>query len=121
MVVSISSNGYIKRTPITAYRAQHRGGKGLTGAKTDDEDPIQNLFVCSTHDYMLFFTNQGKVYWHKVYGIPELGRDRRGRAIVNLLNLAEGEQIADCRAVRDFDQPDRSLVMATARGLVKQT
>ncbi len=121
MVVSISSNGYIKRTPITAYRAQHRGGKGLTGAKTDEEDPIQNLFVCSTHDYMLFFTNQGKVYWHKVYGIPELGRDRRGRAIVNLLNLAEGEQIADCRAVRDFDKPDHYLVMATRRGLVKKT
>jgi DNA gyrase subunit A len=121
MVVSISSNGYIKRTPITAYRAQHRGGKGLTGAKTDEEDPIQNLFVCSTHDYMMFFTNQGKVYWHKVYSIPELGRDRRGRAIVNLLNLAEGEQIADCRAVRDFDKPDHFLVMATRRGLVKKT
>jgi len=121
MVVSISSNGYIKRTPVTAYRAQHRGGKGLTGAKTDGEDPIQNLFVCSTHDYMLFFTNQGKVYWHKVYGIPELGRDRRGRAIVNLLNLAEGEQIADCRAVREFDKPDHYLVMATRRGLVKKT
>ena len=121
VVVSISSNGYIKRTPITAYRAQHRGGKGLTGAKTDDEDPIQNLFVCSTHDYMMFFTNHGKVYWHKVYGIPELGRDRRGRAIVNLLNLAEGEQIADCRAVRDFDKPNHYLVMATRRGLVKKT
>ncbi len=121
VVVSISSNGYIKRTPITAYRAQHRGGKGLTGAKTDDEDPIQKLFVCSTHDYMMFFTNFGKVYWHKVYGIPELGRDRRGRAIVNLLNLAEGEHIADCRAVRDFDKPDHYLVMATRRGLVKKT
>ena len=121
MVVSISSNGYIKRTPITAYRAQHRGGKGLTGAKTDEEDPIQNLFVCSTHDYMMFFTNKGKVYWHKVYGIPELRRDRRGRAVVNLLNLAEGEQVADCRAVRDFDKPDHFLMMATRRGLVKKT
>lgn len=121
MVVSISSNGYIKRTAITSYRAQHRGGKGLTGAKTDEEDPIQDLFVCSTHDYMLFFTNQGKVYWHKVYGIPELARDRRGRAIVNLLNLSEGEQVTDCRAVRDFDKPDHYLVMATRRGLVKKT
>jgi DNA gyrase subunit A len=121
MVVSISSNGYIKRTPITAYRAQHRGGKGLTGAKTDEEDPIQNLFVCSTHDYMMFFTNKGKVYWHKVYGIPELRRDRRGRAVVNLLNLAEGEQVADCRAVRDFDRPDHFLMMATRQGLVKKT
>jgi DNA gyrase subunit A len=70
---------------------------------------------------MLFFTNQGKVYWHKVYGIPELGRDRRGRAIVNLLNLAEGEQVTDCRAVREFDKPDHYLVMATRRGLVKKT
>jgi len=121
MVVSISSNGYIKRTAITSYRAQHRGGKGLTGVKTDEEDPIQDLFVCSTHDYMLFFTNRGKVYWHKVYGIPELARDRRGRAIVNLLNLSEGEQVTDCRAVRDFDKPDHYLVMATRRGLVKKT
>lgn len=121
MVVSISSNGYIKRTPITLYRAQHRGGKGLTGAKVDEEDPIQDLFVCSTHDYMLFFTNKGKVYWHKVYGIPELRRDSRGRAIVNLLNLTEGEQVTDCRAVRDFDKPDHFLLMATRRGLVKKT
>jgi DNA gyrase subunit A len=121
MVVSISSNGYIKRTPMSAYRAQHRGGKGLIGAKTEDEDPIQHLFVASTHAYLLFFTNRGKVYWHKVYGLPQLGRDSRGRAIVNLLNLAEGEQIADCRAVRDFDQPGHFLMMATRRGLVKKT
>ena len=121
MVVSISSNGYVKRTPVTAYRAQRRGGKGLTGAKTEEEDPIQHLFVASTHDYMLFFTNKGKVYWHKVYGIPELSRESRGRAIVNLLNLSEGEKIADCRAVRDFDAPDHYLMMATRRGLVKKT
>ena len=121
MVVSISTNGYIKRTPATAYRAQRRGGKGLNGAKTEEEDPIQHLFVASTHDYLLFFTNRGKVYWRKVYDLPQLARDSRGRAIVNLLNLAEGEQIADCRAVRDFDQPDHFLMMATARGLVKKT
>ena len=121
MVVSISSNGYVKRTPVTAYRAQRRGGKGLTGAKTEEEDPIQHLFVASTHDYMLFFTNKGKVYWHKVYGIPELSRESRGRAIVNLLNLSEGEKIADCRAVRDFDTPNHFLLMATRRGLVKKT
>ncbi len=121
MVVSITSNGYIKRTPITAYRQQRRGGKGLTGAKTEDEDPLQDIFVASTHDYMLFFTNTGRVYWHKVYGIPELARDRRGRAIVNLLNLAEGEQVTDCRAVRDFDQPDNCLMMATRQGIVKKT
>jgi DNA gyrase subunit A len=121
MVVSISSTGYIKRTPASAYRAQRRGGKGLKGAKTEEEDPIQHLFVASTHAYLLFFTNRGKVYWRKVYDLPQLGRDSRGRAIVNLLNLSDGEQIADCRAVKDFDLPDRHLMMATANGLVKKT
>lgn len=121
MVVSISSNGYIKRTPVKAYRAQRRGGKGLTGAKTEEEDPIQHLFVASTHDYLLFFTNRGKVYWRKVYDLPQLARDARGRAVVNLLNLAEDEQITDCRPVRDFNLPDHCLMMATARGLVKKT
>jgi DNA gyrase subunit A len=121
MVVSITSNGYVKRTPVSAYRAQRRGGKGLTGAKTEEEDPVQHLFVASTHAYLLFFTNKGKVYWRKVYDLPQLARDSRGRAVVNLLNLSEGEQIADCRAVKDFDQPDHYLVMATARGLVKKT
>jgi len=121
MVVSISGNGYVKRTPASVYRAQRRGGKGLIGAKSEEEDPIQHLFVASTHAYLLFFTNKGKVYWRKVYDLPQLARDSRGRAVVNLLNLAEGEQITDCRAVRDFDQPDNYLVMATARGLVKKT
>ncbi|MEX2186512.1 MAG: DNA gyrase subunit A [Pirellulales bacterium] len=121
MVVSISHNGYIKRTAASVYRAQRRGGKGLTGAKTDEEDPIQHLFVASTHDYLLFFTNFGKVYWQKVYDLPQSGRDSRGRAIVNLLNLAEGEQVADCRAVRDFKAPDHYLIMATKKGLVKKT
>lgn len=121
MVVSISSNGYVKRTPVTAYRAQHRGGKGLTGAKTEEEDPIEHLFVASTHAFLLFFTNTGRVYWRKVYELPQLGRDSRGRAVVNLLNLAEGEKIADCRAVRDFDREHHYLLMATARGLVKKT
>jgi DNA gyrase subunit A len=121
MVVSISSNGYIKRTPITAYRAQRRGGKGLKGAKAEEEDPIEHLFVASTHAYLMFFTNLGKVYWRKVYDLPQLARDSRGRAVVNLLSLAENERITDCRAVRDFDQPDNFLVMATSRGLVKKT
>jgi len=121
MVVSISSNGYIKRTPASAYRSQRRGGKGLKGAKTEEEDPIQHLFVASTHAYLMFFTNHGKVYWQKVYSLPQLARDSRGRAIVNLLNLEEGEQITDCRAVKDFDRPDHFLVMATRKGLVKKT
>jgi DNA gyrase subunit A len=121
MVVTISHNGYIKRTPSKVYRAQRRGGKGLKGAKVDDEDPIAHLFVASTHAYLLFFTSRGRVYWQKVYGLPQLGRESRGRAIVNLLNLTEGEFITDCRPVRDFDLPGHFLVMATRRGLVKKT
>ncbi len=121
MVVSISSAGYIKRTAIKLYRAQRRGGKGLLGARTQTEDPIEHLFIASTHDYMLFFTNFGKVYWQKVYELPEMGREGRGRAIVNLLDLAPGEKVTDCRAVRNFDEPGLFLMMATRRGLVKKT
>ena len=122
MVVSISHTGYIKRTPASTYRAQRRGGKGLKGAATEDEDPIQHLFVASTHAYLLFFTNRGRVYWLKVYDIPSLRRESRGRAIVNLLEgLEEGEKIADCRAVRDFNLPGHFLMMATRSGLVKKT
>jgi DNA gyrase subunit A len=121
MVVSISHNGYIKRTPASTYRAQRRGGKGLKGAKTEDEDPIEHLFVASTHAYLLFFTNLGRVYWQKVYGLPQLSRESRGRAIVNLLNLQETENIADCRPVRDFDQAGSFLIMASRQGLVKKT
>lgn len=121
MVVSISHNGYIKRTPASTYRAQRRGGKGIKGATVDDDDPVEHLFVTSTHDYLLFFTNHGKVYWQKVYNLPALSRESKGRAVVNLLNLAEGEKIADCRAIRDFDLPDHYLMMATRQGLVKKT
>ena len=120
MVVSISHQGYIKRTPASIYRAQRRGGKGLTGARTEDEDPIAHLFVASTHAYLLFFTNQGRVYWQKVYDLPQLGRESRGRAVINLLNLADGEKITDCRPVRDFDLPGHFLMMATRKGLVKK-
>lgn len=121
MVVTISHNGYIKRTPAKLYRAQRRGGKGLKGAATEEEDPIEHLFVASTHAYLLFFTNQGRVYWQKVYDLPQLSREARGRAIVNLLNLSEGEKIADCRPVRDFDLPGHFLLMATRKGLIKKT
>lgn len=120
MVVAISSKGYIKRTPSSIYRTQNRGGKGLKGARVEEEDPIQHLFVASTHDYLLFFTNLGRVYWRKVYDLPELSRESRGKAIVNLLNLSEGETIADCRPVRDFSG-EQFLVMATAAGIVKKT
>lgn len=121
MVVSISHQGYIKRTPASVYRAQRRGGKGLKGAGADEEDPIEHVFVASTHAYLLFFTNQGRVYWQKVYGLPQLNRESRGRAIVNLLSLEPNEKIADCRAVRDFNLPDHYLMMATRKGLVKKT
>jgi hypothetical protein len=121
MVVTISRQGYIKRTPASVYRAQHRGGKGMKGAKTEEEDPIQHLFVASTHDYLLFFTNRGKVYWQKIYDLPQLGRESRGRAVVNLLRFSEGEKVADCRAVRDFGLENHYLMMATKAGLVKKT
>ena len=121
MVVSLSHRGYIKRTSASTYRAQRRGGKGLKGAKTEDEDPIEHLFVASTHAYLLFFTNKGKVYWQKVYDLPQLARESRGRAIVNLFNLGPDEKIEDCRAIRDFDLPGHFLMMATRKGLVKKT
>jgi DNA gyrase subunit A len=105
---------------INTYKAQKRGGRGITGAKADDEDPIEHLFVASTHDYLLFFTDRGKVFWQKVYDFPLLNRTAKGRALVNLLNLQEGEKVFNCLAVRDFDQV-RQVVMATRKGTVKKT
>ncbi|MGB7347672.1 MAG: DNA gyrase subunit A [Pirellulaceae bacterium] len=121
MVVSISHQGYIKRTPSSVYNTQKRGGKGLKGAKTDNEDPIEHLFVASTHAYLLFLTTAGKVRWQKVYDLPQLARDAKGRAIVNLLNLEPDEKIAECLAIREFDQEGHYVVMATRSGLVKKT
>ena len=121
MVVSISHRGYIKRTPVSTYRAQKRGGKGIKGAKSEDEDPIEHVFAASTHDYLLFFTNKGRVHWRKVYQLPQLSRESRGRAIVNLVPLDEGEEIASCRAIRDFSAEGHYLMMATKNGLVKKT
>ncbi|NOX57048.1 MAG: DNA gyrase subunit A [Planctomycetes bacterium] len=120
MVVTLSQRGYIKRTELKVYRAQNRGGRGITGARTDEEDPIKHLFVASTHDYLLFFTNRGKVHWRKVYDLPLQGRAAKGRALVNLLSLREGEEVANCLAVREFNE-DRYLIMATRNGLVKKT
>ncbi|MGE0608678.1 MAG: DNA gyrase subunit A [Pirellulales bacterium] len=123
MVVTISHSGYIKRTPSSTYRAQRRGGKGIKGAKADEDDPIEHLFVASTHDYLLFFSNRGKVYWQKVYDLPQLNRESRGRALVNLIRLSEGEGeiICDCLAIRDFKEPNCYLAMATRKGLLKKT
>ena len=121
MVVSISHRGYIKRTPVSTYRAQRRGGKGIKGAKIEDEDPIEHVFAASTHDYLLFFTSFGTVHWRKVHELPALSRESRGRAIINLVPLADGESVAACRAIRDFSAPNHYLMMATEKGLVKKT
>jgi len=120
MVVTISHEGYIKRNPISLYRAQRRGGKGLTGARPKEEDFVELLFVASSHDYLLFFTNKGRVYWKKVHEVPEAGRMSRGKAIVNLLELQKGERVATTLAVRGFEK-DKFVVMATKEGLVKKT
>lgn len=120
MVVTVSHQGYIKRNPISLYRAQHRGGKGLTGVKPKEEDFIEHLFVASSHDYFLFFTNKGRVYWKKVHEIPEAGRVARGKAIINLLQLQKEERVATILPVRDFEE-GKYVVMATKKGLVKKT
>ena len=120
MVVTLTHKGYIKRIPLDTYKSQHRGGKGIIGAKSEEEDPIEHLFVASTHDYLLFFTNRGKVYWQKIYDLPMQARSSRGRAIVNLLQLAPEEKISSCIPVREFDER-RCLVMATRKGVVKKT
>jgi DNA gyrase subunit A len=120
MVVTISHTGYIKRSPVTLYRAQRRGGKGKTGMKTKDEDFVENLFIASSKDFMLFFTDSGRVYQIKVYEIPEGSRTARGKAIVNLLNLQEGEKITAILSLKGFDD-DRFLMMATRLGIVKKS
>ncbi len=120
MVVTISSSGYIKRNPITLYQSQRRGGKGKTGMGMKEEDFVSHLFIASTHHNFLFFTNRGKVYWCKVYDIPQAGRASRGKAIVNLLNFEEGEHMTTVLAVPSFE-PGHYVLMATKAGTVKKT
>jgi len=120
MVVSISKRGYIKRNPITLYRSQRRGGKGLTAMGTREDDFVERLFVASTHHMFLFFTSLGKVYWCKCYDIPQAGRLSLGKAIVNLLNMEEHEKLATVLAVPEFT-PGAFVLMATKKGLVKKT
>lgn len=120
MVVTISRSGYIKRNPITLYHNQHRGGKGKTAMGTKDEDFVQHLFVASTHHTFLFFTNQGRVYWCKVYDIPQAGRMSLGKAIVNLLNFEKDEKLTTVLAVPSFE-PGFHIFMATKNGVVKKT
>ena len=120
MVVTISKAGYIKRNPITLYQSQRRGGKGKTAMGTREEDFVEHLFVASTHHTFLFFTNQGKVYWCKVYEIPQAGRASKGRAIVNLLNFEAGEKLTTVLAVPEF-APGSYIMMATRQGVIKKT
>ena len=121
MVVTISHGGYIKRNPISLYRAQKRGGRGITGTVTKEEDFVERLYVASTHSYLLFLTSTGRLHWMKVHEIPQAGRMARGKAMVNLLNLDAGETVATVLPVKDLNESDRFVVMATRNGLVKRT
>jgi DNA gyrase subunit A len=120
MVISITHSGYIKSLPLTTYRQQRRGGVGVSGGDMKDDDYIEHLFVCSTHDYLLFFTNRGKVYRSKVYELPEASRTAKGRALVNVLPLREGERVQSVLSTRDFSE-GQYLVFATRNGQVKKT
>ncbi len=120
MVVTITRSGYIKRTHVEAYRSQRRGGKGVTGMETKEEDIVEDLFVASTHAYLLFFTTLGKVHWLKVHEIPEGGRQAKGKAMVNLLSLGEREAVATCVPVREF-AAGGYVLFATKQGKVKKT
>ncbi|MCK9594103.1 MAG: DNA gyrase subunit A [Candidatus Omnitrophica bacterium] len=120
VVVTISHGGYIKRLPVSAYRKQKRGGKGATGADLKEEDFIEHLFVASTKDYLLVFTDKGQVYWVKVYEIPQASKVSKGKAIVNLLELKSGEKVSSTIPVREFSA-DKFLVMVTKLGSIKKT
>lgn len=120
MVITVTHNGYIKRTATSTYRQQRRGGRGLQGAATKEEDFVENMLIANTHDYMLFFTDRGKCYWLKVHEIPQGGRAARGRAIVNLIGCESGEKVEAFVSVKKFDE-DKFIVMATQKGLVKKT
>ncbi|BCS96832.1 DNA gyrase subunit A [Desulfoluna limicola] len=120
MVVTVSTRGYIKRTPISVYESQRRGGKGRMAMSTRDDDFVEKLFVASTHHMFLFFTNLGRVYWSKVYELPQASRTSKGRAIVNFLNFAEGEKLTTVLAVPEFKE-DHFVVVATRNGTVKKT
>jgi len=120
MVITVSHLAYIKRNPVSIYRAQRRGGRGKAGMETREEDFVENLFVASTHDYLLFFTNQGRVHWLKVFEIPQAGRQAKGKPIVNLLELEPQEQITAYLPVREFRE-DHFVIMATAKGTIKKS
>jgi DNA gyrase subunit A len=119
--VTISHEGYIKRMPLDTYRKQGRGGRGVVGADAKEGDFIETLFIASTKDYLMFFTNLGRVYWQKVYDIPQLPRQSKGRSIANLLEMQSEEKLAEVLAVRDFEDEGKHLLFATCMGVVKKT
>ena len=120
VAVTVTAAGYIKRTPTTTYRAQSRGGKGRIGMRTRDEDIVRHLFVASTHSYLLIFTDRGRLYWLKVYEIPDVGPDGRGKSIANLVQMAPDEKLADVITIRTFDDA-KYVVMGTRLGTIKKT
>jgi DNA gyrase subunit A len=120
MVITISHAGYIKRNPLTTYRAQKRGGKGKIGMETKEEDFVERLFTATAHNYILFFTNKGRVYWLKVHQIPEAGRQAKGKAIVNLIQISQDERVTAALPIRAFT-PDHFILMATKQGIIKKT
>ena len=120
VVVTVTHTGYLKRTPISIYRMQHRGGKGRIGMRTREQDFVASLFVASTHSYLLIFTNQGKIHWLKVYEVPDVGSSGKGKAIVNLVNFGRGEKVAAMLPVTEFRE-DQFVMFATRRGTVKKT
>src|SRR3989338_5872350 len=120
VVVTITHSGYVKRLPVDAYRAQRRGGKGVKGMETREEDFVENLFTATTHSYVLCFTSLGKLYWLRVHEIPEVGRAAKGKAIVNLLNLAQNEKVRAILPIEKFEE-GKYVVMATRNGVIKKT
>ena len=120
VVLTITHQGYIKRTALNTYRTQRRGGRGVQGAMSKEEDFLEHLFIANTHNYMLFFTDRGKCYWLKVYDIPQGGRAARGRAVVNLIGCEPGEKVEAFVSVKDFDD-EHYIVMSTRNGIVKKT
>jgi DNA gyrase subunit A len=120
MVVTITHTGYIKRNPISLYRSQHRGGKGKVGINVKEEDFVEDLFIASTHDYILFFTDAGKIHWMKVHELPQAGRATRGKAIVNLLHLNLQEKVTTILSLKDFSK-DKFITFMTKKGTIKKT
>src|SRR4029077_17584548 len=120
MAITVSHTGYIKRTAISTYRNQRRGGKGRIGMRTRDEDFVSHLFVASTHAYIMIFSDRGRAYWLKVHEIPDVGPGGKGKSIANLVSLEEGQRIAAMLAVKEFED-NKFVVMATRKGVIKKT